>query len=275
MIKISSWICGTCLIVWIIFMLITDQSSFNDAGFYLMTAGGTIGLFALSYLGGHIIKKNQGAIRLGMFISVLWLAGSFVFFLGYDRVQYSDEMGTKTKFSMVGIIPVISYWGILWVIPGFLPQKKKNALARQPADRAHMMNDYPKTRVMNIVGAVGWAIVGVLVFLVKIMEKQTAGVLATIVGIYIITVAVPAGTAWALSKTAPLKLRRGMLWVNWAFIGLWSLGFVATIIIHQPLGKAIGAALVCVVPAGLNIRALSSTLAGQSSQSELSAQGKI
>ena len=117
MIKISSWICGTCLIVWIIFVgimsAIESQSSSEKWGFISIIAGTfevAIGSFALSYLGGHIIRGNKGAIRLGVLISVLWVVGSFVAFKPYSSHWY------WTEFFGIGIIPVISYLGILLVI---------------------------------------------------------------------------------------------------------------------------------------------------------------
>lgn len=124
MIKISSWICGTCLIVWIIFVGIlraigSPPSSEEWVIISIITAGITIGSFALSYLGGHIIRGNKGAIRLGVLISLLWVVGFFVAFEPYNRNRY------WTEFFGIGIIPVISYLGILWVVSGFLSKKKK------------------------------------------------------------------------------------------------------------------------------------------------------
>lgn len=124
-IKISSWICGTCLIVWIIFLGImwsiygVPTSSSVWGYISIFTSVIAIGSFALSYLGGHIIIGNKGAIRLGVFISVSWVVGSFVALEPYSRYR------KWTEFFGIGIIPLISYLGILWVISGFLPKKKK------------------------------------------------------------------------------------------------------------------------------------------------------
>jgi len=123
-IKISSWICGTCLIVWIIFLgigsVFVGPPPPEDWGIIsIITAGIAIGSFVLSYLGGHIIRENKGALRLGVLISVLWVVGSFVALEPYNRYM------NWTEFLWIGIIPVISYLGILWVISGFLSKKKK------------------------------------------------------------------------------------------------------------------------------------------------------
>ncbi len=123
MIKISFLICGTCLIGWIIFVgvmsAIDSPPSPEEWGIIsAITAGIAIASFALSYLGGHIIRGNSGAIRLGVLISVLWVVVSFVALEPYSRSYRGEFFG-------IGIIPVISYWGILWVISGFLPSKNK------------------------------------------------------------------------------------------------------------------------------------------------------
>lgn len=126
MIKVSFWICVSCLVAWIIFvsvifaidstllLLLSEVWVFISA----ITAGIGIGSFALSYLGGHIIKRNKGAIRLGVLISVLWVIGSFV-------VLEPPYSYCWTDFLAIGIIPVVSYLGILWVIMGFLPNRNK------------------------------------------------------------------------------------------------------------------------------------------------------
>ena len=122
MIKISSWICGTCLIVWSIFLGIdytkSPPSSEDWVAIFISTAVVVIGSFSLSFLGGHIIKGNKGAIRLGVLISVLWVIAFFVVLEPPRHVSWTEFLG-------IGIIPVISYSGILWVISGFLPKKSK------------------------------------------------------------------------------------------------------------------------------------------------------
>jgi hypothetical protein len=118
------------LVVWIIFVGImcaieSPPSSDEEWAFIsAITAGIAIGSFALSYLGGHIIRGNKGAIRLGVLISVLWVVGSFVALEPY-RSYWGGKSHSWTEFLEIGIISVISYWGILWVISGFLPSKKK------------------------------------------------------------------------------------------------------------------------------------------------------
>lgn len=132
--------------------------------------------------------------------------------------------------------------------------------AIKDAHKRPHMTEHPKTRLMNIIGAVAWGIVGVMLFLNKIGD-QPAGVLTAIVFAYMLLVAVPAATAWALSESRTEKLRVAMLWANWAFIGLWCLGTVGAIYISTTLNaaqlwSAVGGALVFVLPQWINIRAL-------------------
>ncbi len=120
MIKVSLWICISCLIVWVIFVgamsaIESPPPSEDWVIISAITIGIIIGSFALSYLGGHIIKRNKGAIRLGVLITVLWTIGSFVALEPYNR--------SWTVF-LIGIIPVVFYWGIIWVILGFSSHKK-------------------------------------------------------------------------------------------------------------------------------------------------------
>jgi hypothetical protein len=145
LIKISFLICSTCLFGWIIFVGVGSQESSQDPTVFkgqwvleseinsphpseewglisAITAGIAIASFALSYLGGHIIRRNSGAIRLGVLISVLWVVVSFVVLEPYIRSWRGHSLA---EFVGIGIIPVILYWGILWVISGFLPSKNK------------------------------------------------------------------------------------------------------------------------------------------------------
>ena len=103
MIKISSWICGTCLIVWIILFGIAcaiegipPSSAWYFWGIIsIITVGVAIGSFALSYLGGHIIRGNKGSFRLGVLISVLWVVVSFIALesiVGYWDWNYSCNL---------------------------------------------------------------------------------------------------------------------------------------------------------------------------------------
>jgi len=123
-IKISSWICGGCLTAWIIFCgivsVIENSLPPEEWGFLsIITAGIAIVSFALSYLGGHIIRGNKGALRLGVLISVLWVIINFV------RLDPYNKSWNLDNFLWLGFIPVISYLGILWVISGFLSKKNQ------------------------------------------------------------------------------------------------------------------------------------------------------
>ena len=119
------------------------------------------------------------------------------------------------------------------------------------------MPNFQKTRIMNMVGTVGFSILGVLLFFNKLYD-QPPGVLATIVLMYAFLAFVPAGTAHALSQEGSQKLQRSMLFANWSGIALGCIAAVAPILIHQPLsiGMEMGCALFFVLPEIINIRAL-------------------
>lgn len=112
---------------------------------------------------------------------------------------------------------------------------------------------------MNVVGAIGWSIMGIALFVNKLGE-QSAGVLATIVAIYAVVVSVPSGTALAISKAGRVRLQQSMLWANGLLIGFWCLSLVSVVLIRQTVGVALLGALFFVVPQAINIRALRALL---------------
>ena len=126
---------------------------------------------------------------------------------------------------------------------------------------------------MNIIGASSMAILGVAL-LVNKMGEPSIGVLASSVALYAVFAFVFAGTALALARTGSYRLQRGMLWTNWAVIGLWGLGFAeiflmggAALVVAQLLkylGTDLASSLFFVVPEWVSIRALRSALASNS-----------
>ena len=117
------------------------------------------------------------------------------------------------------------------------------------------MIKYKKTRVMNIIGAVGWALVGVALFFNK-MGEQSAGILITIVLMYALLVAVPTVTARALSANSSRQRRTAMIWANWFLIGLWCFSLIGSLFMHVGLAQVIPGILAFVIPEAINIRAL-------------------
>ena len=116
------------------------------------------------------------------------------------------------------------------------------------------MTEYKKTRGMNIIGAIGWALVGVALFFNKIGE-QPASVLITIVLMYALLVAVPSMSACALSVESSRRQRTLMIWANWFLIGLWCLSALAALYTHIGLAQALGGILAFVLPETLNSQA--------------------
>ena len=129
------------------------------------------------------------------------------------------------------------------------------------------MPNFQKTRIMNMVGTVGFSTLGVALFFNKLYD-QPPGVLETIVLMYTFLVFVPAGTARALSREGNQKLQRVMLFANWSLIALGCIAAVGPILIHQPLSiaMAMGCALFFVLPEAINIRALRAVLSAKIAQ---------
>lgn len=130
------------------------------------------------------------------------------------------------------------------------------------------MRHFRKTRIMNILGAFGSAIVGIALLLNK-MQEQPLGIIAVVVGWSAVLVLVPAATAGALSHTGSSTLRRAMLRANWMLIGFWGfcLGISLVLIalrqipVAATLSTVLLSTLVYVFPEWVNIRALRSAMA--------------
>jgi len=78
----------------------------------------------LVYLGGFIIKKNKGAFRIGVLLSVIWVFGLLVVTKPYAR------FGGITDFLLSGVLPVFVFWGTIWVLNGFASEAKSTQLKR-------------------------------------------------------------------------------------------------------------------------------------------------
>ncbi len=78
---------------------------------------------ALVYLSGLIIKKHKGGTRAGALLSTLWIFAALVVTEPYGRY---GRYGDITEFLLAGILPVIIYWGVLWVVNGFINEKTES-----------------------------------------------------------------------------------------------------------------------------------------------------
>lgn len=110
-------------------------------------------------------------------------------------------------------------------------------------------------RVMNIIAAIGWALVGIALFFNKLGE-QSASILTFIILLYAFIVALPALTARALSINASRLLRKIMILANWSLIGIDTIAIVGSIFLHSlsPLGLL--GIFFFIAPAAINIHAL-------------------
>lgn len=109
--------------------------------------------------------------------------------------------------------------------------------------------------VMNIIAAIGWALIGIALFFNKLGE-QSASILTLIILLYALIVALPAFTARALSINASQLLRKIMILANWSLIGLDTFAIVISIFLHSLSLLGLLGILFFILPAAINIRAL-------------------
>ncbi len=76
--------------------------------------------FGLTYLGGHIVNGNIGATRLGIVISMLLILGLNPFVLSLNDPDYWISYEGLAVFLGILVLPMIAYWGLLWIIKGFI-----------------------------------------------------------------------------------------------------------------------------------------------------------
>lgn len=82
---------------------------------------------------------------------------------------------------------------------------------------------------MNLIGAVGFAIMGAALFLNK-LGGQSVGLLAIIAAVYALLIWIAIGTARAVSMSGSYKLQRQMLWLNWGLISFYGCGVALTVL---------------------------------------------
>lgn len=117
-------------------------------------------------------------------------------------------------------------------------------------------NTTSKTKWMNIVGAVLWALTGCALFAQKLGAQMSSNTLTMIVVLYSFIVLIPAGTAVALSSPSKIGLRKVMIGLNGLLILLVVLGFAAGMYLRTSGFSSYLGLLMFLVPAGLNLKAL-------------------
>jgi hypothetical protein len=110
-------------------------------------------------------------------------------------------------------------------------------------------------RLMNWIGAGGWALIGVALIFNKVGALGLAGVIG-IFAVYALIIYFPIVSAFAFETGATRRLRSAALTSNWTLIVLCGLSVAGNIVMTQPAGKALGGILFFVIPAALNIRGL-------------------
>jgi len=87
-----------------------------------------LAIFMLPRLAGKRVEKKgsatrnileiNGWLRLAIMVSILWPAGAALYLKPWN--------GQWPMFLYMGTAPVILFWGIFWVLSGFLKAKKKS-----------------------------------------------------------------------------------------------------------------------------------------------------
>lgn len=129
------------------------------------------------------------------------------------------------------------------------------------------MIEYRKTRVMNILGSIGFMIVGITQIFKKVDGLNTWFLVVVLV-LFTVLAIIAFGTARALSVNTSTRLRSTMLGINWALIIFWSIGLVVGMYFREPLSTSLFGMLIFVVPELINIRALRSFHFSQECQTE-------
>ena len=119
-IKISTGICIIfCLFVGID---ISIHGQPKDYDFFLIGIL-AIGCFTLTWiltqLGHRINAGSSGAMRLGIVFTAAWLLIDTIFVL-----SPFDKDSRDIKAFIIFIVPIVVFWSILWVIKGFVNDKK-------------------------------------------------------------------------------------------------------------------------------------------------------
>lgn len=110
-----------CLLLWAAFVIVMSATEgLLSKSEYIVLAVVTpaiaVASFLLSLLGGYILKKNKGAIRLGIVFSVVHFLSLFVVLEPHNKSWHWQE------FVGLAVIPLILFWGLIWIISGFLSE---------------------------------------------------------------------------------------------------------------------------------------------------------
>jgi general stress protein CsbA len=133
---------------------------------------------------------------------------------------------------------------------------RRDVMASSPREEA-MGEAFVKTRVMNWVLAVIQLLVGVAL-LIKFNEPVE--VIGLIVGWYVVLIGIPIASAISLAGKADRVFRTVVLVLNWGMILFTLLGIAAALRNGTFNVLWIVGALVVSIPAGVNVRALRSSL---------------
>jgi predicted cobalt transporter CbtA len=130
-------------------------------------------------------------------------------------------------------------------------------MASSPREET-MGEAFVKTRVMNWVLAVIQLLVGVALLFIK--SSEPVEVMGLIVGWYVVLIGIPIASAISLAGKADRVFRTVVLVLNWGMILFTLLGIAAALRNGTFNVLWVVGALAFLIPAGVNVRALRSSL---------------
>ena len=116
---------------WFVFGLIASEGrlleEFNSGTKFFLFIGVIFVVLSwlMSQLGALILTNSKGALRLAIAISIAWLLIDATF-VWKPQTKYSNF-----EDFVVTLLPIFIFWSCIWILKGFLNDRKKSQLAAQ------------------------------------------------------------------------------------------------------------------------------------------------
>jgi hypothetical protein len=88
-----------------------------------------------------MLSKLSGWYRLLIVSSVCWIIGALIAIDPWTR--YGRRAGNNwDEFLLVGILPIVIFWGLIWIVQGFRKARKKGEKVKDSHDDAKKLESY-------------------------------------------------------------------------------------------------------------------------------------